>query len=183
MGPVALLDASVLYPSLIRNLLMHLATAGLIGARWTETIHDEWIRNLLEDRPDLSADRLQRTRQQMEAAVPDATVRGYEVLIPDLILPDPDDRHVLAAAITAEAELLVTWNLKDFPTSAVQRYGLEVLSPDDLVTRLLVNTPEETKAAIEALRLSLRRPPYSQTQLIERLAQVGLVRSSIRIGS
>ena len=98
----------------------------------------------------------------MEAAVPDATVYGYKHLIPDLILPDPDDRHVLATAIMAEAELLVTWNLKDFPTPAVQHYGLEVISPDDLVTRILVNTSEETKAAIEALRRSLRRPPYSR---------------------
>ena len=118
----------------------------------------------------------------MEAAAPDATVHGYEHLIPDLVLPDPDDRHVLTAAITAEAELLVTWNLKDFPTTAVQRYGLEVLSPHDLATRLLVNTPEETKAAIEALRRSLRSPPYSQTQMIERLAQVDLIRSSIQLG-
>ncbi|GGO30495.1 PIN domain-containing protein [Deinococcus humi] len=159
MGPVALLNASVLYPSLIRNLLMHQATAGLIGARWTDAIHDEWIRNLLEDRPDLSEDRLHWTRQQMEAVVHDATVQGYESLIPALVVPHPDDRHVLAEAITAEAELLATWNLRDFPTTAIQRYGLEVLSPDQLVTRLLVNTPEETKAAIEALRLLLRRPP------------------------
>lgn len=54
MTPTAIYDASVLYPSLIRNLLIHLATAGLVQARWTETIHDEWTRNLRSDRPDLT---------------------------------------------------------------------------------------------------------------------------------
>lgn len=178
MRPTALLDASVLYPSLIRNILMHLASADLIAARWTHAIHEEWTRNLLVDRPDLTAERLQRTRRLMELALPDASVTGYEALIATLTLPDPGDRHVLAAAITAEADLIVTWNLKDFPADPVQAYGLTVMSPDDLVTRLLQEAPEATRTAVEALRLSLRRPPYTWAQLVERLRQVGLTQTS-----
>lgn len=82
-------------------------------------------------------------------------------LIPAPTLPDPDDRHVLAAAIAGEAELTVTWNLRDFPVDRMQERGLEVVSPDDLVSRLIQEAPEVTRTAIEALRLSLRRPVYT----------------------
>lgn len=104
----ALYDASVLYPSLTRNLLVHLATSGLVAARWTEQIQDEWTRNLLQDRPDLTPERLARTRRLMDAAVPDARVDGYQELVESLSLPDLDDRHVLAAALTGQADVLVT---------------------------------------------------------------------------
>lgn len=178
MGPVTLLDASVLYPSLIRNLLMHLVGAGLISARWTDAIHEEWIGNLLADQPDLTPERLQRTRRLMEAAAPGASITGYEDRVLSLTLPDPDDRHVLAAAIAGQVDMIVTWNLKHFPSSIIQRHGVEVLSPDDLMTRLLEEAPEQTQAAIEELRLSFRRPPYSREQLMERFSQVGLLGSA-----
>ena len=151
MGPVSLLDANVLYPSLIRNLLMHCATSGLIAARWTNAIHEEWSRNLLADRPDLSPQRLQRTRQFMEKAVPDAEVTGYEPLMGILSLPDPDDAHVLAAAIKAEAEFLVTFNLKDFPRELVAPHSVEVLTPDDLTCRLYQAKPEATLEVLEGV--------------------------------
>lgn len=122
---------------LIRNVLMHLASAGLIAAWWTPAIHEEWTRSLLQDRPDLTAERLRRTRELMKLALPDASVTGFEALIATLTLLDSDDRHVLASAITAEADLIVTWNLKDFPADRVQAYGLTVDSLGDLVPRLL----------------------------------------------
>ncbi|ULH14074.1 hypothetical protein MF271_01200 (plasmid) [Deinococcus sp. KNUC1210] len=77
----ALYDAGVLYPSLIRNLLVHLATSGLVAARWTEQIQEEWSRNLLQDRPELTPERLARTRRLMDAAVPDALVEDDQALI------------------------------------------------------------------------------------------------------
>lgn len=177
--PIALYDACVLYPSLIRNLLMHLAVSGLVAARWTDEIHDEWIRNLLADRPDLTLGRLQRTRQFMEQAVPDAQVTGYEGIVPSLSLPDLDDRHVLAAALHAEADLLVTFNLKDFPVSAL--HPLDVLTPDDLVRRLMDSVPEATVAAMEGLRLTLRQPAYSLPDFLERLDKVGLPEAAHRL--
>ena len=175
MGPVSLLDANVLYPSLIRNLLMHCATNGLIAARWTSVIHEEWIRNLLADRPDLSLERLQRTRQFMEKAVPDAEVTGYEPLIAKLDLPDPDDAHVLAAAIKAEAEFLVTFNLKDFPRESLAPHGVEALTPDELMCRLYQARPESTLEVLEELRRSLHNPPYTRPDFYQRLSAVGLV--------
>ena len=174
----ALYDASVLYPSLTRNLLVHLATSGLVAARWTEQIQDEWTRNLLQDRPDLTPERLARTRRLMDAAVPDALVDGYQPLVESLSLPDPDDRHVLAAAITGQADVLVTWNLQHFPHETVSAEGVEVLTPDDLICRILAQSPQETRQAVEALRVSLRNPPYSWNGLLVRFGQVGLHRTA-----
>jgi sugar phosphate isomerase/epimerase len=166
---------------LIRNLLMHLAASGLVAARWTDAIHEEWTRNLLADRTDLTPQRLARTRQFMAAAVPDAGVTGFEALIPDLHLPDPDDRHVLAAAITAGAALIVTLNLKDFPPADLRPHGLEAITPDELVCRLLEDSRGEVLAVLEALRVSLQSPPYTWPRLLERLREVGLEQAVTRL--
>lgn len=96
---VALLDANVLYPITLRDLLMWLAVSGTYDAHWTERIQQEWTRNLLADQPNLTAQQLERTKRLMNIALPSALVTGYETMIDRLELPDPDDRHVLAAAI------------------------------------------------------------------------------------
>ena len=98
MAFTAFLDACVLYPAPLRDLLLRLAATGLFRTRWSAKVQEEWIRSLTAVRPEL-ADRLGRTRELMEKAVPDAEVTGYQGLIPTLSLPDPNDRHVLAAAI------------------------------------------------------------------------------------
>ena len=84
----AILDACVLYPAPLRDLLMHLALTDLFRAKWTEAIHEEWIRSVLENRPDLTRGQLERTRQLMDAHVRDCIVTDYEDLIPALTLPD-----------------------------------------------------------------------------------------------
>lgn len=98
----ALYDANVLYPAELRNLLMHLALIGLFRAKWSAEIHEEWMSNLLINRPDLKRVQLERTRMLMDKHAVDALVTGYEDLIPGLQLPDPDDRHVLAAVDRGE---------------------------------------------------------------------------------
>jgi hypothetical protein len=98
---------------------MHLALTGVFRAKWSSDVHEEWIRNLLKNRPDLTREKLERTRQLMDKAAPDALVTGYQHLIPGLLLPDKDDRHVLAAAIRCGASLIVTCNLEDFPAEAL----------------------------------------------------------------
>ena len=114
---VAVLDACVLYPAPLRDFLMHLAVLDTFQAKWTEEIHTEWIKNVLKNRPDLRAERLERTRQLMNAHTRDAVVENYENLIESLKLPDENDRHVLAAAINAKADFIVTFNLRDFPAN------------------------------------------------------------------
>ncbi|WP_410537144.1 PIN domain-containing protein [Streptomyces sp. KL2] len=119
MAFVALYDASVLYPSTLRDLLISIAQDGLVQAKWTDRVLDETFGNLKAKRPDLDSARLDRTRQAMMRAVGDCMVRGYEPLIGAVELPGPDDRHVLAAAVRAKAQVIVTFNLKDFPSDVL----------------------------------------------------------------
>ena len=121
---IAVYDANVLYSAPLRDLLIRLAQAGLVRAKWTDAIHDEWIRNVVQNYPHLSAERLARTRTLMNDAVRDCLVAGYEDLIASLTLPDPDDRHVLAAAIRG-AGVIVTYNLADFPAETLARFDIE----------------------------------------------------------
>src|SRR5208282_6095093 len=118
------LDASVLYPASIRNLLLYIAGARLYRPLWSARVHEEWIAALLRNRPDLTRRQLNRTRELMQAHIIDAEVTGYELLIDTLTLPDPDDRHVLAAAIHGGASVIVTANLRHFPAEKLAPHGL-----------------------------------------------------------
>lgn len=142
-------DANVLYPAPLRSLLIYLGVSGLFRARWTHQIHDEWIRNLLINRPDLTPQQLHTMKDQMIRAIPDSIVTGHEIIIDGLQLPDPDDRHVLAAAIRANAELIITANLKDFPESQLKPFNIAVQHPDDFILDLL---DLNQKAVLDCLR-------------------------------
>ncbi len=120
----AVYDANVLYSAVHRDLLMFLALSRSFQACWSDEIHEEWMRSLLCNEPGLSRERLERTRRMMDEHVDDCLVEGYESLIDTLDLPDPNDRHVLAAAIHAGAKIIVTFNLGDFPKSALAPYGI-----------------------------------------------------------
>lgn len=173
MAFVVLFDACVLYPAPLRDLLMRLATTRLFAAKWTDQIHDEWTRNLLTNRPEL-AEQLPRTRELMNAAVSDCLVTGYAPLITALELPDPDDRHVLAAAVRASAQVIVTFNLKDFPSEALSRYGIEALHPDVFVEHQLDLDQDVVIAAAKSHRASLRNPPKAVDEYLDTLAGQGL---------
>ncbi len=155
----AVYDANILYPAPVRDLFIRLAQAGLVRARWTEAIHDEWLRNVLKDNPELSPERLARTRTLMNEAVRDCLVTGYEDLITSLSLPDPDNRHVLAAAIRVGAEEIVTYNLTDFPPETLARFDIEARHPDDFAVSLLDLAPGAVCTAVKRQRESLRNPP------------------------
>jgi predicted nucleic acid-binding protein len=174
--PVALLDANVLYPARLRDLLIRLAIAGLYQARWSEQILDECFDNLLDDRPDLTQDQLARTRRLMTIALPDAAVTGYEERVAELELPDSDDRHVLATALTAGASLLVTANLDDFPAERLPE-GLRAVSPDEFVLGLANDDLDVVVDVIDAQASALAEPPMTTNRLLDGLEQVGLVES------
>jgi predicted nucleic acid-binding protein len=178
---IAVYDANVLYPAPLRDLFIRLAQTGLVGARWTETIHDEWIRNVLKHNPRLSAERLARTRTLMNEAVRDCLVTGYEDLIASLILPDPDDRHVLAAAIRAGADVIVTYNLSDFPAETLACFDIEAQHPDDFLTCLLDVAPGLVCAAVKRQRESLQNPPKKAKELIATLESQGLTQAAARL--
>lgn len=146
----------------------------LFQARWSNAIHEEWIRNLLQDRADLSREQLERTRDRMNEHILDALVTDYEALIPSLHLPDENDRHVLAAAIRGRADVIVTFNLKDFPEAALSPYQIEAQHPDVFVLHLLSLDATRVCAAIRKQRLDLRKPPKSAEELLDTLAEQGL---------
>ncbi len=154
-------DACVLYPAPLRDTLMSLAVTRLFQAHWTEAIHDEWTKNLLQARPDITPEQLARTRGVMNRAVPDTLVTGYSSLIQTLVLPDPDDRHVLAAAIRCRAGLIITFNVKDFPDSVIGEYGIKTCHPDIFIRRLLEEHPAQVIAALKKQHQRLIRPALS----------------------
>lgn len=171
---VVIYDACILYPAPLRDLLIRLAQTDLFAARWTAQIHAEWMRSLLLTRPEL-ADKLPRTVELMNIAVPDALVTGHEVLVDALHLPDPDDRHVLAAAIRAGAQLIVTFNLKDFPQDELAPFGVEAVHPDLFITQQFDLHEGRIIAAAQAHRRSLRNPPKTAEEYLDTLAAQGLV--------
>jgi hypothetical protein len=171
-------DANVLYPAELRNFLMHLALIGVFRAKWSADVHEEWIRNLLANRPDLTRQKLERTRQLMDKAAPDSLVTGYEHLIPGLRLPDPNDRHVLAAAIRCGASVIVTQNLADFPPEALREYDVEAQHPDEFVLHLLDLAPGLVVEAAETHRRSLKNPPKSVEEYIGALEFQGLTQTA-----
>lgn len=170
----ALYDACVLYPAPLRDLLIRLADTGLFRARWTNAIHEEWIRNVLENRADLSRERLERTRDLMNEHILDSLVTGYENLIPTLNLPDEDDRHVLAAAIRGRADVIVTFNLKDFPEAMLSHYQIEAQHPDVFVLHLLNLDAVSVCTAIRKQRLDLKKPPKTAEELLDTFEEQGL---------
>lgn len=155
----ALYDACVLYPAPLRDLLMRLAMTDLFRARWSDQIHDEWINAVLRARSDLSRDQLERTRELMNAHVRDCLVTGHEPLIDGLVLPDPDDRHVLAAAIRTRAHVIVTFNLNDFPAETLHPLGIQAQHPDEFISHLIDLAPGLVCVAAKRQRESLRNPP------------------------
>lgn len=177
----ALYDACVLYPATLRNLLMWLALADLYQARWTDTIHEEWIRSVLHDRPDLTRAQLERVGDLMNAHVPDCLVTGYEELIDMLTLPDPDDRHVLAAAIRGRVDVIVTFNLSDFPAEILRGYGIEARHPDRFVADLLDQDSDAVYRAVRRQRESLKNPPQTAEQLLDTLQRQRLPQTVARL--
>lgn len=167
----AFYDANVLYPAPLRDFLMHLALTGVYRARWSPQVHDEWKRNLLINRTELTAEQLDRTSSLMDKAVPDALVVGYEPLIEGLNLPDADDRHVLAAAIKCNASVIVTFNLKDFPKDVLETFDIEPVHPDDFIADLWDLDKAAVLEAAQRQRASLKNPPHSARQYLDKLLQ------------
>ena len=138
MAFVVIYDDNVLYPSLLRDVLIPVAQRGLVRGRWTDRILDEVFFKLLENRPDLDHAKLARTRELMNASIRDVLVEGYEPLIAAVTLPDPDDRHVVAAAIRAQAQMIVTANLPD--DFLVDQFHLDAIALHVIVQQIADDT-------------------------------------------
>ena len=181
MAFVVLYDACVLYPAPLRDLLVRLANTGIVRARWSDAILDECFRNVLDNRPDLKPDSLKRTRELMNQAVADCLVTGFEGLVEGLALPDPGDRHVLAAAICAGAQTIVTFNLKDFPAERLAPYNVEAKHPDEFVLDTIDLAPGLVTTVVSEQAGALRSPRRTVGELLDTLRAQGLVRSVAKL--
>lgn len=170
-------DACVLYPAPLRDFLMWLALSGRFRARWSAQIHAEWKRNLLANRPDLTSEQLDRTSTLMDRAIPDAVVTGHESLVPGLALPDPDDAHILAAAIRCHASVIVTFNMKDFPQADLDAYGVEAQHPDVFIENLFDLDPAAVVSAARKQRQDLKRPSMNVDAYLDVLLKSGLTQT------
>jgi hypothetical protein len=171
---IAIYDSCILYSAPLRDLFVRLAIQGLYEAKWTEEINEEWIRNLLKNRPDLTRKRLEQTKELMNAYVRDCLVDGYKKHIENLVLPDPDDRHVVAAAICAGAQVIITFNLVDFPKKYLAQHGIEAQHPDLFLRNLLGISPVRIMRVVRETRLSLKNPPRSVNEYLETLERQSL---------
>ena len=178
----AFIDANVFYGARLRSLVLYLAQTKLFRARWSDRVHDEWIRNLLQKRPDLKAGDLARTRQIMDASVLDALVTGYEPLIEAMVLPDPDDRHVLAAAVVCKASCIVTFNVSDFPPDRLAPYGLHTVHPDDFLLDVASIDPPSFAGAVREDLEHYRAPPLDLPEYVVALRKAGVPRIAEQIG-
>jgi hypothetical protein len=178
----AVLDACVLYPVSVADALMSLAVAGLYAAKWTTAIEDEWVRNLESARPELQG-RLHLRRDGMRAALPDwqVSVLAWQAIAPSLRLPDPDDVHVLAAAIAGHADCIVTSNLKDFPAETLQPYGIEAIHPDDFLVAQLDLDEFTALAAFRDMRARKKGPALNPEEFALALERNGLVATASRL--
>ncbi len=174
-------DANVLYSASLRDLFVELATTDIVEARWTEEIHEEWMRNVLINRPDIRFEQLSRTKRLMNANVTDCLVQGYETIIQDLKLPDPRDRHVLAAAIRSSSKFVITFNLTDFPEEALAPYDILAQHPDDFILDLLEADWLTVCKAAEKQRIRLKNPPKTPDEYLQTLVELGLPLSASRM--
>ena len=174
-------DACVLYPAPLRSLLMYLGVSGEFRARWSDDIHDEWIRNALKNNPEIKKQSLERVRTLMDSNVPGALVSGYHSLIPSIVLPDVDDRHVVAVAIQANAEAIITFNLKDFPEGALAKYDLQAIHPDDFIADLYDLNAAAVIEAARSHRASLKNPPFGVDEYLDCLLRQRLTETVARL--
>jgi len=183
MAFVVVYDACALHGNTSRDLLIRVAQAGLVQAKWSGQILDELIRSLA-DRGIGTADSLTRLRRLITDSVADSMVSGHEDLIDSLKLPDPDDRHVLAAAIRSHAQIIVTDNRRDFPASALEPYDLEAKSPDAFLRDLVGLDAWTVHACFRDIVTSRNNPPVTADTVLEQLERSGLVQTAnaLRLG-
>jgi predicted nucleic acid-binding protein len=165
----ALLDANVLHPMVLCDLLIRLALSGFYRPLWSDEILHEVVRSIHGRRPDLSLELLQKRVEKMKRVLPDATVSGYERLLPDLAMLG-SDAHVLAAAAEGGANVIVTFNTTDFAAAIRSRYDVGVESPDEFLSQAWASIPDAVIRILREQSLGTTRPHISPEGILNRLA-------------
>lgn len=168
----AVLDTNVIYPIAIRDLLFWFAHYDLYTPKWSENIFCEWKEVMI--RKGIPETEAEKRITKANLAFPDALVKNYKNLVEKLELPDPDDCHVLAAAIKANANIIVTNNLKDFPEEYLDSFGLKAKSADDFLTDIIDLNPEIAVKAFKEMVLNRKNPAMDEYEVLESLRKIGL---------
>ena len=167
------LDANVFVSAWALDVVMCLSDGGLVYPLWSEAVLSEYVRAM----DGLGRGGIaRRTRTVLERSYPYSLVEGWEGRVGCVDLPDPDDRHVVAAALEGECDAIVTYNLRDFPAERLATLGLRAVSPDDLVMELVGERPFAVLCVVQGLVASKRRPPRTYDQEIEGLRRCGMRR-------
>ena len=167
------LDTNVIYPLWTRDLLLWFAFYELYIPKWSINIFKEWI-NVMKRKGVAEKEAIKRS-EVMNKAFPDALVKNYEPLIETLNLPDSDDRHVLAAAIKINANLIITNNLKDFPQDYLASFGIKAKCPDDFFTDIIDINPQLSLLAFRKLVLNKKNPPFDAHEILDIFKSNGLI--------
>ncbi len=169
---IVLLDTNVIYPVISRDLLFWFAYYELYTPKWSKNIFDEWKEVMM--RKGVSAEEAEKRIEKANLAFPDAFVQNYDGLIMNLELPDEKDRHVLAAAIKTNANIIVTNNIKDFPIIYVESFGLKVKSLDDFLTDIIDLNQEKAIEAFKEMVLNKKKPPLDEYEVLNQLRKINL---------
>ena len=169
----AILDANVLFGIRLTSLLRELAMSGLFRARWSLDIHREWM-EAVHTKHGIPMCELDYRRQCMETAIPDGRVDGYEPLVNGLTLPDPNDRHVLAAAIRCNADVIVTFNESDFPPSTLAPFGIHTRHPDLFIRNVDEIDPGTLITAVKNDMAHYKNPSLDVDAYIAGLREAGM---------
>lgn len=170
---VVVLDANVLFPFRVRDVLLTFAHDGLFRARFTEQIMAEWTTNLIAMKPHLEQSihsQIEMIRQNFD----ECFVTGHMALVTGLDMPDPGDRHVLAAAIRCSAQVIVTENKRDFPKAILEEYDIEVLGADEMLVNTYELFPVEAARALGKVRARYKNPAMNVSEFLLDLTRAGL---------
>lgn len=179
----AFLDACVLLPVALGDTLLRAAEADLYRPAWSPRVQDEVRRAFSRVRPDLPPSRIEARLRAADRVFPDALTTGYEPLEAGVALPDPDDRHVVAAAVTARADAVVTANLADFPDATLGPLGLHAVGPDDFLLDLLDLAPGRMARLVEEQAAATSRPSLTVADVLIALGRAGAPRFASAVRS
>ena len=175
------LDACVLAPIGLTNVILTAAERNLVQPYWSPAVVEEAVGAISDIRPGLGEDRIRRRFTAMNSAFPGASVPADMSMLDDYYFPDPDDKHVVAAALVASAQTIVTANTKDFPKPLMHRLGLSVMTPDELLLALLDDDPETMTSVIVEVAEALQTPKRTTDDILVSLHLAGAPRFAAKV--
>jgi len=174
----AVLDANVLYPVVLRDYLLWLAVYELYTPKWSNRLLDEFAEIFNRVNLNISPSQVKKQIDLMNTVCPNALVEKYESLMDTIELPDENDRHVVAAAIKCNANVIVTNNLKDFPKEFLIGFDLTAIGPDNFIADIIDLDPKLCREAFREMVLSKTKPPYDELDYLEIFRRNGLEQSA-----